>query len=131
MKIFEKGSLKIHEFKINRKDLAKFTEGLVHPVCSTFALAREVEYASRLFVIEGKAEDEEGIGTFLEIKHIAPALLGARLHCKAEVLTHKKQELICKVDVFEGAKLLASCRTGQKVLKKEQLKKIFSSLKKA
>lgn len=126
MRFFEKGSAKFHDFVVNQKDLAKFTEGLVHPVCSTFALAREVEYASRLFVLEGKAEDEEGIGTFLEIKHIAPALLGARIHCKAEVLTHIEQELICKVDVYEGEKQLASCRTGQKVLKKEQLKKIFS-----
>lgn len=126
---FNPGTIRTHSFQVKEQDLAQFTEGLVHPVCSTFALAREVEYASRLFVLEGKDESEEGIGTFLEIKHIAPALLGSHVLCKAEVMSYEKQELICKVEVLHKEKLLASCRTGQKLLKKEQLEKIFSSLK--
>ena len=41
--------------------------GLVHTVLSTFALGRELEWAARLFVLEMKSVDEEGIGTELFI----------------------------------------------------------------
>ena len=41
--------------------------GLVHTVLSTFALGRELKWVARLFVLEMKSVDEEGIGTELFI----------------------------------------------------------------
>ena len=62
----------------------------VHPFYSTFALGRDVEWACRQFVLEMKEEDEEGIGTFLNITHKSPAcskatsaVASAHEHCNS------------------------------------------------
>ena len=54
---------------IGLSDLAEFESGSVHKVYGTFALGRDAEWSSRLFVLEMKEDDEEGIGTFLNITH--------------------------------------------------------------
>ena len=59
------GDLRLHHHKVTSQDFATFAAGTVHKVCSTFALAREMEWSSRLFVLDIKAEDEEGVGTML------------------------------------------------------------------
>lgn len=61
---------------VEQNDLATFETGTVHPFYGTFALGRDVEWACRQFVLEMKEEDEEGIGTFLNITHKSPAMLG-------------------------------------------------------
>ena len=61
---------------VEAADLATFETGNVHPFYSTFALGRDAEWACRQFVLEMKEDDEEGIGTFLNIAHKSPAMLG-------------------------------------------------------
>ena len=69
--IFKLGDKKQFTKVIGLSDLAEFESGEVHKVYGTFALGRDAEWSSRLFVLEMKEEDEEGIGTFL---NITPAL---------------------------------------------------------
>ena len=64
-------------------DIAKFEGKTVHPVCSTFALAAYIEWSSRLFVLEMKEEDGEGIGTSLTIYHKSAALVNEELEIEA------------------------------------------------
>jgi predicted thioesterase len=59
---------------VSHADTANLDSGQVHPVYATFALGRDAEWCCRLFVLEMKEEDEEGIGTFLSIEHRSPAL---------------------------------------------------------
>ncbi|WP_017732685.1 thioesterase family protein [Nafulsella turpanensis] len=127
--IFTAGDVKIHRFKVTDAEVAAFSGEEVHPVCSTFALAREMEWSSRLFVLEMKEEDEEGIGTRLTIEHKSPALLGEELLIEAQVERLVGHELICTIRVKAGERLIAEGTTGQKVLKKEKLEKIFSKIK--
>jgi fluoroacetyl-CoA thioesterase len=77
--IFQKGSCKIYEKRVSALDLATFESGTVHEVYSTFALTRDAEWSGRLFVLEMKEEDEEGIGTQINLKHLAPAFVGELL----------------------------------------------------
>jgi fluoroacetyl-CoA thioesterase len=51
---FSKGDRKTHVFQVSPRDTARFEAGEVHSVCSTFVLAREMEWAGRLFVLEMK-----------------------------------------------------------------------------
>ena len=128
--IFTAGDVKIHRFSVTEADVAAFGGEEVHPVCSTFALAREMEWSSRLFVLQMKEEDEEGIGTSLNINHRSPALQGEELQIEAKVESLNGHELICSILVKMGDRVIAEGRTGQKVLKKEKLEKIFSKIKK-
>lgn len=122
------GESRFHEYKVKPTDFAEFDAGTVHEVMSTFALAREMEWVSRLFAIDIKQADEEGIGTMLEINHVSPALPGAKLSLKATVSELNNHELICNIEVRQGERLIATGRTGQKILKKDKLKQIFTSL---
>jgi fluoroacetyl-CoA thioesterase len=125
--IFKPGDVKVYERIVEENDLATFESGNVHPVCATFALARDIEWASRLFVLEMKENDEEGIGTMLAIEHKSPAFPGERIRIQAVVSTLEKNELICNYTVNVGERLIAVGQTGQKVLKKEKIMKVFNS----
>lgn len=127
--IFKKGDQKIYKKIVTQDDVATFNGKNVHPVCSTFALARDIEWSSRLFVLEMKEEDEEGIGTLLTIEHKSPALVGEEIEIIATVFSLEGNELICNYEAKVGKRRVAVGKTGQKVLKKEKVTRLFSGLK--
>lgn len=124
---FNPGDKKIYVSTIVPGDQAIFHGEILHPVCSTFALAREMEWSSRLFFIEMKDEDEEGVGTFLEIKHHSPAFVGEELIITATVGSIIGNELLCNIEVLVDKRIIAIGKTGQRMLKKERLNAIFTN----
>ena len=126
---FQPGDKKQYYKKVKQGDVAAFDSGEVHPVYSTFALARDVEWAGRLFVLEMKEGDEEGIGTSLNIEHRAPAFVGEEVSIESSVLSINKNEIICKYEVYVGDRLVARGAQGQKILKKAVLEEKFDQLK--
>jgi fluoroacetyl-CoA thioesterase len=123
--IFQIGDQKFYHYHVKPADVAAFHGEVVHPVCATFVLAREVEWSSRLFVLDMRENDEEGIGTFLSIDHKAPAFVGEEIIFTAKIESLKGVELICSYTACVGTRLIAEGRTGQKVLKKEKINKTF------
>lgn len=126
--IFEIGDIKTYEVLVESKDTAAFDSGTVHPVYATFALGRDAEWCCRLFVLEMKEEDEEGIGTYLSITHVKPALVGERVRFVAKVEKLDKNEIVCRYEAFVAERLIAFGEQGQKILKKERLEKMFNDL---
>ena len=110
-------------------DFARFEDGLVHAVCSTFSLAQAAEWAGRLFVLEMKGEDEEGIGTSLTINHKSPAFEGDEIAIVATLEKYDGHEVICSYKATVGDRLVADGQTGQKILKKEKLARILAPKK--
>lgn len=127
--IFKTGDIKLYEKVVSSDDIAEFESGKVHDVYGTFALGRDAEWSSRLFVLEMKDEDEEGIGTFLNITHHSPALLGQLVVFTAEITKLEKNIVDCKVTARVGDRIIAECSTGQKIIKKEKLNLLFESLR--
>jgi predicted thioesterase len=125
--IFKKGDIKVYKTVVKPDDQATFHGEVLHAVCSTFALARDIEWSSRLFFIEMKEHDEEGVGTYLEIQHRAPAFVGEELEITATVESIIGNELMCIIEVKSGNKLIATGKTGQRMLKKERLNAIFTA----
>lgn len=128
--IFNIGDIKKHSFKVKSQDVAHFEQQAVHDVCSTFTLAREIEWATRLFVLNMLEQDEEGIGIHLNIQHLSPALLGEEVEIEAIFAGIKDREIICDYVAKVGERLVAKGTTGQKILQKEKLAKIFEQLSK-
>jgi predicted thioesterase len=124
--IFKPGDQKVYRKIVLAEDQAAFHGEVLHSICSTFALARDFEWSSRLFFIEMKEEDEEGVGTFLSIDHKNPAFVDDELIFTATVETVHGNELICNIEVKSGDKVIATGKTGQKMLKKDKLKRIFT-----
>ncbi len=125
---FSQNDKKFFSKKILENDMATFDSGTVHPVYSTFALARDAEWACRLFVLEMKEADEEGIGTFLYVNHHAPALVNETVVFTATIESINGNEIICSFAAHVGTRLIASGRQGQKILKKEKIERLFNSL---
>ncbi len=126
--LFKVGDKKTFSKIVSQADTANFDSGQVHPVYATFALGRDAEWCCRLFVLEMKEEDEEGIGTFLTIEHQSPSLVNNQVIFTAAVERLTKNEIICSYEAKVGERLIAIGKQGQKILKKEKINQIFNSL---
>ncbi|GAB1445595.1 hypothetical protein MASR2M41_13070 [Flammeovirgaceae bacterium] len=120
------GDARVYRKKVEEADVAAFHGEVLHSVYATFAMARDMEWSSRLFFIEMKEEDEEGVGTHLSIDHLSPAFIGEQLEVIATVAQLNGNELICNIEVKTKNRLVARGKTGQRMLKKEKLNRLFS-----
>jgi predicted thioesterase len=127
--IYNIGDTKHYQRTVTSADVAAFDSGTVHDVYATFALARDAEWTSRLFVLDMKEEHEEGIGTFVNLKHVSPAFVGDIVSFTATIDELAGNAINCSIKAAVGTRTIAEGRTGQKVLPKEKIEKIFDELK--
>jgi len=123
--IFKQGDNKQTRYRVQETDVASFLGKVVHPVCATYTLAREIEWATRQFVLDMREEDEEGIGTSLTIDHRGPAFVGEEIVFTAWVEEINGHQLICRYEASVNGRVIAIGRTGQKILKREKIARIF------
>lgn len=126
---FNTGDKKEYRHTVTDADAARFDSGEVHPVYSTFSIARDAEWAGRLFVLEMKETEEEGIGTGITITHHSPALMGQEVLFTATLSEVNKNEVVVDYTAHVGDRLVASGKTWQKILKKEKIDRLFESLR--
>lgn len=125
---FKPEDVKAYSHVVVEADVAAFESGHVHSVYSTFALARDAEWSGRLFVLEMKEADEEGIGTGINIIHKSPALIGEEVVFTATLVNVERNEVITDFMAKVGERTIATGRQWQKIVKKEKLEKLFNSL---
>jgi predicted thioesterase len=123
---FLPGDWKIIEKLVTPEDLASFEGKLLHPVYSTYAMARDAEWAGRQFVLDMLEEGEEGIGTFVHLDHHAPAPNGSLLKIIAIFEELKGNHISCRIEVKLNELLIGSGRTGQKILRLEKINGLFN-----
>jgi len=128
--LFKIGDQKYFEKTVDQSDIAAFESGAVHDVYSTFAIARDAEWCCRLFVLEMKENDEEGIGTFVTVNHLAPALVNSTILFSASITELRGNAINCSWEARENGRLVANGTQGQKIIKKQKLETLFESLKK-
>jgi predicted thioesterase len=126
--IFKSGDQKEYRTVANASDLAAFQGKVVHPVYSTFALARDIEWTSRQFILDICEDDEEGIGTYLSIEHKSPAIMGEEVLVIATIEELTDKELTCSCEVRVEDRLIAIGTTKQKILRREKIDKIFKNV---
>jgi predicted thioesterase len=88
-----------------------------------------MEWVGRLFVLEMLEAGEEGIGTTLHVEHHAPAFAGETVEFRATFAALENGELICAVEVRVGKRLVATGRTGQRIVSCEKLAARFAALR--
>jgi predicted thioesterase len=114
---------------VTEADLATFETGNVHPFYATFSLGRDVEWACRQFVLDMKEADEEGIGTFLNITHKSPAMLGDEVEIVATLTEIDGNAVNCTFVVKVGDRVVAEGSQGQKILKKEKVERLIQQIR--
>jgi fluoroacetyl-CoA thioesterase len=124
------GDTRCYKKIVQQHDVAQFDAGMVHEVYSTFAITRDAEWCGRLFVLDIKEDDEEGIGTSVEVKHLGPAFVGDEVEFTstyAELST--KGEIITTFEAIVKHRIIATGYTSQKILDKEKIASVFSALR--
>ena len=119
--VFEIGDTKVFEKVVDSTETAQFNGAEVHPFYSTYALTRDAEWSSRLFVLEMKDEGEEGIGTFVNIEHVSPALVGQTVRFTATITELERNAVNCSIEACVGDRVIATGSTGQKIVSKDKL----------
>ena len=125
---FVPGDKKVFDTVVTEDKLARFDAGLVHSVYSTFALGKDVERACRLFVLEMKEVDEEGIGSYLSIEHLYPAPLGSKVRIVATLLFVKDNEIHCSYEAFSNSFLIAKGEQTQKIIDKSRFDALINRI---
>ena len=113
---FEPGATKTFQRVVTPADFAILNGRLIHPLLGTFALGRDMEWTSRLFVEDMLELGEAGIGTRLEIEHHGPAFDGEMVEFTAIYLGFEGRELQCRLEARVGERLVATGRTGQRII---------------
>ena len=118
---FQPGDIQEFERLVTEEHLAAFESGQVHPVYSTFALARDAEWVCRLFVLAMKEAHEEGIGTYVSVEHLAPARIGSTVFFKATLLAVQGNRVRCRYEAFVEERLIARGEQEQRILHKSKV----------
>ncbi len=125
---FNQGDKKIFRHIVKQEDTVHFTAENLHPVYSTYALTRDAEWVCRLFVLQMKDDDEEGIGTQINVIHHSPVKVGGEVFFTGILKAVNKNEVLCSFEAYCGERLVASGETAQKILRKEKLETLFNSI---
>jgi fluoroacetyl-CoA thioesterase len=125
--IFKPGDQKEYQYVVKETDVAAFHGTIVHRVMSTYSLAREMEWSTRLFVLDMRDDDEEGVGTSVSIDHLGPAFVGETITIYATIDSIEKNELLCSCTITVDGRPVATGTTGQKILKRERIAKLFKN----
>jgi predicted thioesterase len=76
-----------------------------------------------------KEDDEEGIGTFLNITHKSPALFGDDVEIRATLTVLEGNTVNCSFVVMVSDRLVAEGSQGQKILKKEKVDRLIEQIR--
>lgn len=104
--------------QVTADKLARFEAGTVHPLYSTFALAQDAEWACRLFVLDMLEPGEEGIGSYVSVRHLAPTPLGAEVTFVARAEAVEGNRILCSWQAFWGDVCIAQGEQEQHILDK-------------
>jgi fluoroacetyl-CoA thioesterase len=124
--IFAKGDQKIFEKIVTKDDIAAFDGVVVHEVYSSFCLARDAEWCSRLFVLDIIEEYEEGIGTAISVEHVGPAFVGEKVTFTSTIEKITESGIVDTSYIATvNDRIIAKGIQGQRVLPKDKIAKLF------
>ncbi len=127
--VFHIGDIQTFIRTVSTMDTAVFEGGEVHSVYATFAIARDAEWAGRLFVLAMREEHEEGIGTFVNVAHHNPAFVGEEVIFNATLKELVANKIVCDFEAKVGERIIASGSTGQKIIAKYKLANHFENIR--
>lgn len=123
---FEPGIVREVRFVVTLDMCPAFDGVVVHRVYSTWSAAHHFEIAARKVLVDFLEPHEEGIGSHLSIDHLAPCPLGRTVTVRAELIDVTRDHhprVVCKVEAFDGERLLARGQQVQVVMNREHLKR--------
>jgi predicted thioesterase len=96
--------------------------GRVHPVYATYWLCKHMEEASRKIILPFLEEWEEGMGSAVSARHLAPAVVGQRITIVAQHVATggNRVQVSCRAVGAAGA-LIGEGETEQAILPRDRI----------
>lgn len=123
-----KGSPRIGEefqrkFVVGKEHLITFADDQMPAVLATPMLIAEMEYTARDSVLPLLESHERTVGTAVDIKHLAPSLLGFEVTCTSRILGFEGGEFTFQVEAHDRVDLLARGIHRRRVVDTARLQK--------
>lgn len=106
--------------------------GRVHPVYATYWLCKHMEEAGRKIILPFLEDREEGIGSAVSARHLAPAVAGQRVDVVAEhVGTERNRVRVRCRATDEAGELIGEGETEQTILPRERIEELIRAATRA
>ena len=122
---FEPGITKEYIVRVTDAMCPAFDGVVVHRCYSTWSAVHHMEIAARRVLVDFLEDDEEGVGTHISVDHVATCKVGRTVRVRAELTEVDGRRVICKVEAFDGDRLLAEGKQVQVVMDKSKIKQMI------
>lgn len=103
--------------------------GKLHDVYATYWMAKHMEQAGRMIILDFLEDGEEGIGSKVSVNHLASALPGMKVKIVAEHTRTEGNRIYATMKVWnELGDFIGEGETEQVILPREKLQGIFGRL---
>jgi fluoroacetyl-CoA thioesterase len=117
------------ELAVTDAMVARFDElGLVHPVYSTWMMAKHMEEASRKVILPFLDQDEDAVGHAIDIVHLAPTAVGERVRIRATLERVDGRRVYCTLEAHNRRERIGAGRNIQVVMSRERLRERFRAI---
>ncbi|PLR78554.1 thioesterase [Bacillus sp. V3-13] len=106
---------------------ACFAGDIVHRAYSTVTMVYHMEWASRQIILPFLEEHEEGMGSEVKVKHLAPSPEGSQLTITAQVLDLKHNKVVTKVSARNEKELIGIGAVTQVILSKDRIRELVEN----
>ncbi|HEY8552335.1 MAG TPA: thioesterase family protein [Thermaerobacter sp.] len=107
---------------------AAFDGRVIHPLYSTWALVHHLEHAARRVLEPFLEPHEEGVGYAVEVRHLAPTPVGARVRAVAVLEAVEGNRVVCRVEAYNDLEKIAEGRQVQVVLDRAAFRRRIAEL---
>jgi fluoroacetyl-CoA thioesterase len=105
---------------------ARFEGKVVHPVYSTVSMVYHMEWVSRQIIVPFLEDHEEGMGSAVTVKHIAPCIEGAEVTVTATVTGLQANTVLTNVRAESNGRLIGVGEVKQVILPKEKITELLT-----
>ena len=104
---------------------ARFFGCEIHPVYATFAIVEHAEYVSRYLIRSSFADDEDAVGSSVDIRHRSPAPVGTIVTLEATLRSIDGPRVTCDVRIHASGRDIAEVVTVQHVMEKARVRGMY------
>jgi predicted thioesterase len=102
--------------------------GTTHPVYATWMMIKHMEEAGRKMILPFLGDGEDAVGYIVEVAHLAPTAVGARVRARAVLERVEGRRIHCRVEAHNEREQIGEGRTVQVVLTRERLEARFREI---
>lgn len=111
-----------YETTVTEEMRARFEDITVHHLYSTAAMLNHMEWASRQHILPVLESGEEGVGYHMEIDHMAPTPIGARVRIRSTVTGLQPGRVTCQCQAFHDNRTIGRGIVVQAILPLAELR---------